>query len=137
MTTKLNAAAFRDTRFELRSVQQGPNSFGVTCAERGVAGNVPPLEVHEDAFTDEEMAQVHAVLEMLERKFEVVHEAWESDPARLKTLLVEAKEAETKLSATRIESQRIELELIAKRAEAEKLDAAIEAKRAAVDLATT
>lgn len=72
----MNASSHRNTRFEIVLFQQGPNSFGIVCAERGVHGsNIEPLEVHESAFTDEEMAQVHAVLGMLEEKYAAVFDA--------------------------------------------------------------
>lgn len=129
MTTKLNASVHRKTRFEIRELHQGPNSFGLVCTERGSLGKLPGLEVHESDFTDEEMAQIHAALELLENKFAPVYDAHTRDPARMRELLVEAKEAERQLEISRLEMNRVAMELIAKRAELEELTATAESLR--------
>lgn len=118
----MNASVFRKTRFEIREIHQGPNSFGLVCTERGTRGRMPPLEVPEEAFTDEEMAQVHAVLELLENKFAPVYDAHVEDPERLKDLLVEAKEAEKRVASAKAEAALIEAENLVKRAELEEFD---------------
>jgi hypothetical protein len=77
----MNASTHRKTRFEIRLLQQGPNSFGLICTVRGKAGEeAPPLEVPEELFTDEEMSTVHAALGILEEKFAIVYDNAIADP---------------------------------------------------------
>src|SRR5574338_1104007 len=80
----MNASVYRKTRFEIKLVQQGPNSFGLVCAIRGKAGEeAPPLEVPEELFTDDEMKQVHSALQILEEKFAIVYDQAVADPSYL------------------------------------------------------
>lgn len=70
----------KHTQYELRTLQQGPNSFFITCGESGVYGSAPmALDVHESLFTDEEMQQVHDCLALLETKFALAHQAREDE----------------------------------------------------------
>jgi len=125
----MNASSFRNTRFELKQLVQGPNSFGVVCTERGVHGSkIEPLEVPEGAFTDEEMAQVHATLEMLERKFAAVFDATAAvlTPAKVHALVSDSERAKREAAAAQREAQDAE----AKRAAAEMETASIEVTKA-------
>lgn len=80
----MNASVYRKTRFEVKLVQQGPNSFGLVCAARDKVGEeVPPLEVPEELFTDDEMKQVHNALQILEEKFAIVYDQAIADPSYL------------------------------------------------------
>ncbi len=108
MTTKLNASVFRDTRFEIRSVHQGPNSFVLEVGVRGsgtvVDGrfqgvNGPPLEAHESLFTDEEMTLVHQALELLENKYAEAYDKWANSPERAASVIAAAADAERRLKA--------------------------------------
>lgn len=122
----INASVYRNTRFELRSVTQEANAFVLVCSERALAPVVapetghaaarrtPPIEVHESRFTDEEMLQVHAVLEMLERKAADVVATIEADPSRV---LAAAIEAENRLTKARAEAAKLEADTARKRAE--------------------
>lgn len=147
----INASVYRNTRFEIRTIEQEANGFRLVCSPRNVAPHVvvlengqrvlraertPPLEVHEKDFTDDEMRQVHALFEMLENKFAAVHSQWEADPARNRELVAAAVEAERRIKSARLEAARIEAENIAKRAEAEELDLNLAAMRAAARAAT-
>lgn len=70
----MDASKHRDTKYEVVFVHQGPNAFGVEVVERGVHGSRPMrLELHQDLFTDEEMAKIHEALGILEIAFEVAH----------------------------------------------------------------
>ena len=135
----MNASVFRNTRFEIRQLHQGPNAFGLLCSERGVAGSSPPpLQVDESEFTDEEMAQVHAVLEMLENKFAAVFDRETADitPQKVQKMLAEVQEAKAQKEALLLAAAQIEAENAAKRAEAAELDKAIADMKAASALAS-
>lgn len=148
----INASVPRNTRFEIRTITQGPNSFHLVCTPRDVPPDVvvengrevlralrsPDLEVPEEDFTDEEMQQVHAVLELLEEKFAVVFDRWANAPARIVDVVNETVEAEKQLAAkkaeleaAKAEAARIEAENIVRRAEAEELERNLAAIRAA------
>lgn len=121
----INASVYRNTRFELRSVQQEANSFKVVCSERKqtpmlvgsrvVASRTPALDLGEAMFTDEEMRQVHAVLELIEVKFASAYEAYAKDPAHAHNMVAEAAAAETRLVAARAELAKVEAETARKR----------------------
>lgn len=128
----MNASVFRNTKFEIRELHQGPNSFGVVCTERSTRGRVAPLEIPEELLDDAEMAQVHAVLGMLEKKFEIVHDAYLSDPARLQDLLVEARLAEEATRAAKLETRRLELAQAEKAAKLAELDTQIAEREAKI-----
>lgn len=90
----MNASVYRNTRFEIKLIQQGPNSFGLVCAVRGKFGEeAPPLEVPEELFTDEEMSTVHKALEILEEKFAIVYDEALADPNYLANELKRADAA--------------------------------------------
>lgn len=98
----INASVHRDTRFELVLVQQGPNSFGVIAVERDNGGRVQ-LEVHESAFTEDEMRLVHSAFELLERKAADVYAEHEAKPEDLKAIISAAAVAKQELAAATAE----------------------------------
>jgi hypothetical protein len=138
----MNASTSRDTRYELKFLHQGPNAFGLECTERGVHGSSPVrLEVHESLFTDEEMAQVHAVLAMLEEKFAAAHDAKETElgmhtaaipRAKVHELVRQAEEARIAVKVAQLESARIEAENLLKREELAEFDRNLATIREAV-----
>lgn len=114
----MNASVYRKTRLEIREIHQGPNSFGVRANFRefeslvnGQAPRVPDLELHESLFTEEEMRQVHAVLEMLEKKLETVYAEWEAHPDRNKELIEQAVLAQKQLASLEPAIQRARVDL--------------------------
>ena len=123
----------RATRFEIREIHQGPNSFGLVCSQReGGTGKLPPIEIQEGDFTDAEMKQVHEVLELLEGKFAFAIDDWAAAPERTAELLVEAVDAEKRMHLAQAESARIEGEIAARILEVDALDVEIAAKREVV-----
>jgi len=109
----MNASKHRNTKFEIRLIQQGPNSFGIICSVRGKVGEeAPPLEVPEELFTDEEMKQVHDTLELLENKFAIVYDQVMSLPQNLVKIAEHARQE--------ADEQRIELERVKQEAAEEK-----------------
>lgn len=139
----MNASVFRTTRFEIGMIHQGPNSFGIAAAERGVHGSqVERLEVPEEDFTDEEMAQVHAVLEMLEEKFAAVFDRKTRDltPAVVHDMLNTTERAKAaalaaQKAAAKADADRVQLEEAASRAAADCAATMVEKERLAAELA--
>lgn len=130
----MNASKPRDTRFEIRQFVQGPNSFGLLCSERDVHGSaIDPIEVHEGAFTDAEMAQVHAVLELLERKYEAAFDAKaaEHTPATVHALINQGEQAKREAAeAERAAKAAEEARLVEERIASEARNAAAAAEEA-------
>lgn len=128
----MNASVFRNSKFELRQLVQGPNSFGLLVSERGVFGSSPsPIEVPEGDFTDAEMQQVHNALALLETKAAAVYQrkldelgadADKLPAEKLHALVKAADDAKAAKMAADLETARIEAEALVKRAEAEEFD---------------
>lgn len=126
----INASVYRHTRFELRSLTQGPNSFMVVASPRDVPPDVviedgreviralrtPELEIPEEDFSDQEMALVHAVLEMLEHKFAAVFDRWANAPGRIVEVVNATIAAEQRLAELKAEAEKLEAENAARRA---------------------
>lgn len=138
----MNASVYRNTKYEVRFLHQGPNAFGLECSERGVPGVAPVrVEVHESLFSDKEMKQIHDALALLEEKFAIAYAAKEAEwgvdgldapRAKVHALIREAEEAKAQAEAAKVEAARIQAENIVKRAEVEELDANLNIMRAAV-----
>lgn len=143
----MNASAFRNTKFEIVSLIQGPNSFLLKVTERAVIGSTPPeIEIHESEFSDLEMSQVHAALKLLESKAAAVFarklgtlglDAGAVMPAAIHALVLEADEAEKRKTEAQEFAKALEAEAEAKKAELAKLSAEIEAMQAAKAAAET
>lgn len=103
----MHASAQRSTRFEVLEIKQGPNSFALVCAHRATPSRGPMLEVYEEAFTDAEMQQIHAALELLETKYASVYDAWNNEPAQLASMIESAVAAKAEA-----ESLKQEIELL-------------------------
>lgn len=137
----MNAAVFRPTAFELVSLQQGPNQFRVVAVSRTMpptvnhqGGLVPPpaitLDVGEELFSDEEMAQVHATLELLENKFTAKFNEWATDPTRIADAVNAAAVAEMRRDAAEAMARELKARQAEKLAELAALDEQIAAKKA-------
>jgi hypothetical protein len=119
----MNASVYRNTRFEILLIQQGPNSFGCVALARDGSTAKLQFDLHESMFSDLEMAQIHDVLRLLEEKFAAAYDAEEQDPKKAKAIIAEAIEAKRELEITRLEKQRLEIEAVALRAELSEKDA--------------
>ena len=133
MTTNLNASAHRHTRFELRSLIQGPNSFALECSERGVLGTKPkPLDVPEKRWTDAEMKTIHEALRLLEVGYQAEYEEeYESTPQEAQAATVQVADAEEALKALAEAHAKVQNDLLLKQNVAIQLDDEVERKRAA------
>lgn len=138
----MNASVYRNTRFEIHSLQQRANSFQVSASQRGGAVQpngagamepvrVPVLDLEDKHFTDEEMQQIHDALRILEEKFAQVYDGWAEAPERITEAVTMAVAAESRRKVAELESQRLELEQVEKRALLATLDEEIAAKRGA------
>lgn len=75
-----NASSPRDTQYEWTHIQQGPNSFYTRVIERGVHGTAPvAIDLHEDAWSPEELQLAHDFGELIERKYAEAHKRLEDD----------------------------------------------------------
>lgn len=127
----MNASVFRNTRHEIRSIHQGPNAFGLVVvhrlrnAEQAPTEPAPLLEIPEEDFSESEMLQVHAVLEMLEHKYAARLDAeaaklevpLDAPVGKVHELVKKAREAEAAKAAADAETARIEAENILRREE--------------------
>lgn len=134
------SAQNRDTQFELLNVRQRANGWTLRCVERGIASQVPDLDVSDDALTQAEHDVVIAAFTILEEKAAVVHRRYVSDPQRLRDLLVEAKAAEeakgkAEEARAKADAERADLEAAASRAASKCVAAMAEKERLAAELA--
>lgn len=136
----MNASVYRNTAFELVSLQQGANQFRVVVVSRTAApsvnpngGLVPPpavtLDLDESMFSDEEMQRVHDILGLLEDKATLRYNEWTTEPARAVEAVNAAVEAEARRKVAERETQRLDEERAAKLAELATLDAELAVKR--------
>ena len=100
----MNASVYRNTKFEIRLIQQGPNSFGLVCTNRKNISERINLEISEKEFTDEEISQIHDILGILEEKFEKVYNRLISDPKFLLNEINRVKK-EAAIEKTRLENE--------------------------------
>lgn len=121
-----STADFRQTRFELHAIQQGPNGLRVQCSERGVVGSAPPpldlIEVvHLDAAT---VAKLVEAWTLLEQAFEPVYQAWAGEPARAHELVAAAVKAQADLASAQAQQAQLDADIAAKQAQLVALEAA-------------
>jgi hypothetical protein len=143
-----HTAYFRDTRFEIHQIHQGPNGWGIVCSDRTVKPKVengklvatalPPLEVNATRYTQEQNDLIIEAFRLLELGFADAYDAYAKDPARLTEAVAVARRAEVELAETtkrieaaKLEHAKLELDLISKRAEAEEFATNMAAIRAA------
>ena len=108
----MNASQHRETPFEFLDVAQLANAFRVTCVSRtNHTSRIPPLEIDEKKFTEEEMIAIQGVLEIFEKKFAVVYSEWTTNPTRLNDVFTKAAEAEERTSVAKAEADKLQLNI--------------------------
>ncbi len=118
-------AQHRDTRFEIVTIQQGPNGYGLVCADRTTPrANVPQIEIRDEDLTEEEHAAALLLFTALERAFERKFLGWAEAPARVTEAVKAAVDAEKAAAVAEqrraeAEAETVRLEqLVAKQTEA-------------------